>query len=155
MDLQGRRELQQLFQWDRSMKFIKHVTVNTPSREKTLQWISTCWRYQPLPPVIYIPESTFQLGMNYGDKWLSLLWSLWMLSSHCMYEQCFSNCYIDYKCCQAIKLITNLIWMFALLVKLLSNQGWIPLPGLCRNLPTADMGAVWVLLTQSFISNIE
>lgn len=41
---------------DRWMKFIKHVTVNTPSRAKTLQRINKCWLYQPLPPVIYTPE---------------------------------------------------------------------------------------------------
>lgn len=81
VNLQCRRELQQHFQWDRWMKFIKHVTVNTLSREKTLQRINKCWLYQPPPPVIYTPESTFLLRMNYGNKWLLLLWSLWMPSS--------------------------------------------------------------------------
>lgn len=114
VNLQRRRELQQHFQWDRWMKFIKHVTVNTPSREKTLQRINKCWLYQPLPPVIYPPESTFLLGMNYGNKWLSLLWSLWMPSSCCMCELYFSNCYIDYRCWQASKWITYLIWRIAL-----------------------------------------
>lgn len=56
--------------WERWMKFIEHVTVNTPSREKTLQWINKCWLCQPPLPVIYTPQSTFLLRMNYGKKWL-------------------------------------------------------------------------------------